>query len=246
MEMKRFSILLAVVLALVLLLPACGTPALTAQQILEKTFANMSEVNTVSFTMTEDMSFMGQTMNASASGYSQPPDKSYSTLTMSYGGTTYTTETLQVGPGEVYMRMSGDPSWTLASADQTATTDNAIMFYAKADPEQAKQWYLNPVLQGIETADGVRCYKLAYELDAETAFEQILSGLAGSLESAGVTITPGESTGVMYIGVNDFLVYKNTGTITMTIEVQGASVDLAVDIEAHFTDFNKPVTFPTP
>jgi outer membrane lipoprotein-sorting protein len=247
MEMKKLILLMSLILSLVLLISACNsTPALTAQQIMDNAFAKMAEVNTVTFTLTEDMTLLGQSVTATGTGFTELPDKSYSALTMSIAGQTMTTETLQLAEGEVYMKMGSDTNWTRADVNQTATSGNALMFYAKADPELAKQWYLNPVLEGTESVGGINCYKITYELDAEEAFNQILTGIGDTLTSLGMTIEAGEATGAMYVGTTDFLVYKNTGVLSMTLTMQGTTVSITADVTAEFSKFNEPVTFPTP
>jgi hypothetical protein len=243
---KTITLAVASILALVILLTACGgTPALTAQQIMDNAFAKMAEVNTVTFEITENMDLAGTAITMIGSGFTEPPDKSYSTISMSFMGQDITTEALQLSPTEIYMKTGTDTSWTLAGADQTATSNDYMMFYAKADPDQAKQWYLNPTLQGTEAVDGVTCYKIAYSLDLSTAFSEIL-GSIGDFESLGMTITPGEATGMLYISTRDFLVLKNTLAITMAMELQGQSLDVSVDAVVSFSKFNEPVTFPTP
>ncbi len=243
---KNISLVVAGILALTFLLAACGgTPALTAQQIMDNAFTKMAEVNTVTYELTENMDLAGTALTMTGSGFSEPPDKSYSSISMSFMGQDITTEALQLSPTEIYLKAGTDSSWTLAGADQTATSNEYLMFYAKADPDQAKQWYLNPILQGTESIAGVTCYKIAYNLDLSTAFNEIL-GSIGDFESLGLTITPGEATGMLYISTRDFLVLKNTLDLTMTMEMQGQSLDVTVDAAVSFSKFNEPVTFPTP
>jgi len=223
----KISILMCVIVLVTL---ACQLTPQTPAQILEQAKQKMGELQTYHMDMTLTMSVTGATITITARGDAQMPDKAYMTMEM----LGQEIEVLMLSSSEAYTRMSGQTEWTPVDP---ATLSQSTGIASAASQLQITDYATNIVKQQDETVEGVACYHLSMDVDAEEMMNVVNPGLSGQ-------VSYGSEPARMdvWVGKQDSLIHKMSYDLAMVIEGQDTDMSMMLT----FSNFDEAVDIPTP
>ena len=229
---KSIVVMIATLLLTSVLLAACGSTPLTADQVLQKMAENGKNLKTGHTQMDINMTAAEQTVTMNAVGVFENPDKSYLNLTL-LGSSV---QMLVLSPTEVYQRASESEAWV--QSDASGSDQAGSVYDFTKNPEQLLKYYHNATLLTEEQVDGVDCYHVSFELDV---MEMMKAAGISETTLAGIVFT-GPAQVESWIGKSDFFTRKLNEKFVMTTEGQEVSMDVLVSL----TEINQPVEIPTP
>ncbi len=227
--MKRTPLVL---LSAILLTVACRLFPLTAEEILARTLAAMSQAETYRADLSLAARLPGLPATMTAEGVFAAPDQVY--VTTHTLGTTV--EFLSLGEDGRYLRLAGTQDWI---ALETARPRPAAPLL------QLGQWRLLSTARNLELVssderlDGLACYHLAMDVDLQALLELTAPGLPGQV---GAGLPPPRLN--LWVGQRDFLIRRIEYEMEFDLGVLGLTGNLHAVMR--LSNYNEPVEIPRP
>lgn len=229
MRSTRRTLALAALLLLGLALAACKP--LTAEELMEKSYAKMDTLKTMNSSMEVIIEAAGQSMTVTGELQNELPDKSYAVLQSSG----QTVEVLSLSLTELYIKDAAG-AWQAIPAEQIKQL--GLTINSNDQMKQIREAMTELTLVGDDTVNETPCKKITYTLDAEKAFTSIMDPSVLDYIDMATVITKGEAC----IADKGFYMLKNVMDLTFTS--QGTEIHEAVTVIN--TKFDEPVEIPTP
>ncbi len=239
-DLKKFVVSGLLALGLLVSLAACQ-PSLTAQQILDNAVQAVNNVDTASLDMTMSLDMGGISLTITGSGFSEPPDKAYFTMGMSFFGESFTMEALRLSPDELYMKTSEDSEWIPSTTEEASQLFDLGNLYENLGSDSTGQPMEGLKIEGVEKINGINCYKLTAEEDLSALLDSMLSGLDEGMDAQ---MESGSGSIIIYIATGTFLPQKLEFIMEFTITTGGTTAPVTIEGVVDYHDYNQPVHFP--
>jgi hypothetical protein len=236
--------------SLVLVLAACQQ-SLTAQQIWDQSFDKMKTQTSVQLSGTLDFGNVGASTNTETlpfTGALAPKGQTLLTFTMD-GNTIQllkqTINQIYFGQGSLD-QVAWQPSSTLHDFIYSSSGFVFMPVIMPLDTE-LKTGFSTPTLAGEETINGTACYHLTVQVASDPYRAFLLQDV--TLADFGLDSMDLAGTTDYWIGKSDLLFYRISSHVQMDVVVSGSTPgtqSLYIDYSVDFSNYNQPVSFPTP
>jgi hypothetical protein len=244
---SRISVLC---LSLVIVLTACQR-SLTAQQIWDQSFDKMKTQTSVQLSGSLDFGNVGDTTNAETlpfSGAFDPNGQMLLTFTVNDQSIQLLKQTINqiyLGQGTLDQVTWQDP-YTLHDFIYSTSGFVFMPVIMPLDTE-LKAGFSAPTLVGEETINGTPCYHLTVQVNSDPYRSFLLQDV--TLTDFGLDSMDLSGTADYWIGKGDLLFYRVSSHVQMDVVVSGSTPgtqSLYIDFSVDLSNYNQPVSFPTP
>jgi outer membrane lipoprotein-sorting protein len=228
---RPISLLVLLLLLGTWFLPACAAPqapAMAPEEVITRSEDAMKTVNSYQLKMGIKISVSGVNMDMTIEGAYEAPDRMYMKMNIPLSGEV---EIYMKDANTVYAKGSTfGTEWTKIDASQFSGSSFA------PSPTQFLDIAKDLTMASVENVGGTTCYHIKANI-ASDKLSSILSS-AGLGGQASIKDVPFD----IWVGSQDFYVYKIAMKMEMSVSGQNANADLTLE----FWNYGKTYSFPNP